>query len=375
MSADADNDHDDDAPRGDADRQDSGGPSSAATTPDPAAGAGRPGPWGRLRRRLDRPPKTNRCMILGPTGSGKTLLLMSLQRCIDASSHSYARRYRLSIGDKNGDFLDKIDAAIEPAVRRGLRLDATRMEDCSHPQLTLHVLGSSPFRRSHDTRFETFDGAGELLDRKLVSQTRQAEDCRRRLEQGLEDCDSVLICLPIAQPIGNRQEQGIKDFIALLLRRQRIRELVVCLTMYETQGMALGRHAYRTLASRHTAREHMRQAFEHQLAGVGNALRHFNGSKDRRVWCVPVSTYGFLPRNGGPNTAIHNTHGRDDWTLRTLPMANDTPAEPSDPAAPYDLETVLGHLWRPFLTIDPFVFIATKDRRGTLIYHFDELDR
>jgi hypothetical protein len=319
---------------------------------------------------------------MGPSASGKTLLLMSLDPCANARSHSYAERYTATIGSKNADFL-KIEGWLDRAFDRGLSADATDIGDCLRPEFTLFVRGKAG--RINDTRFSTFDGAGGLLEDDLVATNEAAQDCRKKLDAALEDCDTVLICLPIMQRVGEKQERALKEFLHRFILKRGIRQLVVCFTMYETLALRpdlqLGRRAYRLLATRTAARTHMAAALSNRLSAMDNVLRQFQErDRSRRVWCAPVSTYGFVPRNGGANLARirQNLNGRiiDDYILRTRPAPRaPRDAQPTvpDPQRPYDYDTARKNFWHPFLTLDPFIFIATGERRDTLIHSYDEL--
>jgi hypothetical protein len=100
-------------------------------------------------------------------------------------------------------------------------------------------------------------------------------------------------------------------------------------------------------------------------------------AKGRKVWCAPVSTYGFVPGNGGANLAwirqIREGRTTDDRILRTRPSPRHNPPSVPEPERPYDYYVALKDYWRPFLTLDPFIFIATGERRGTLIHSYDAL--
>lgn len=329
------------------------------------SGSGKPrGLAQRLLGRLRRPeePPTRGCVIIGPSASGKTLLLMSLGRCEGARSHSYARQYTVTIGNRNQDF-KTIQDWLPRYFPGGLTLDASKLEDCFLPELTLHVTERGGLRRRQDTRFRTFDGAGGLLVGGDYADDPGYRKCRARLEAALTECDKVLLCLPIGKRIPPQQEAALQEFIHDFIHHRRIRELVVCFTMYERLGVDMGRDAFRRLATRRMAAEQMARALNDQLRPLDNALRQFDGRRGRRVWCVPVSTYGFIPQHGGVNLARFG----DNELLRTLPEAN-----PHGIPSPYSGDQAF-HYWRPFLTLDPFVFIATGNRNGTLIHAYSEL--
>lgn len=348
-----------------------------------AAPAPRPGllarALGRLRGGEASPaPNASRCVIMGPSASGKTLLLMSLDRCVDARGHSYAGRFTATIGDKNPDF-NTLDGWLDRYLPRGLSLDASDLGTCFQPAFTLRITDDSGRRRRlYDTRFETFDGAGGLMVEDLANTDPRFQRCRQRLEAALADADAVLICLPILQRVQQTQEKALKEYLHRFMDHRGVRHLVVCFTMYETLGADLGRHAYRTLATRGFAREHMAAALRGHLAAIDNVLRQFHlRERQRKVWCVPVSTYGFVPGNGGANLAVirREAGGRviDDLVLRTRPGLG----ADQDLERPYEDGAIRQYYWQPFLTLDPFVFIATgfKDTRGTLIHDYNDLWR
>lgn len=352
-------------------------------TPPPGDAPRRPGllarALGRLRKgEPARAPAASRCVIMGPSASGKTLLLMSLDRCVDAQGHSYAGRFTATIGDKNQDF-NTLDGWLDRYLPRGLSLDASDLGTCFQPAFTLHIIDDTGRRkRLYDTRFETFDGAGGLMVEDLANTDERFQRCRERLEAALTACDAVLICLPIAQRVQVTQEKALKEYLHRFMDQRGVRHLVVCFTMYETLGAGLGRQAWRTLATRSFAREQMAAALRGHLAAIDNVLRQFHlRDRARKVWCVPVSTYGFVPGNGGANLAVirREAGGRvvDDLVLRTRPAAG----AGLDLERPYDDGAVRQYYWQPFLTLDPFVFIATgfKDHRGTLIHDYEELWR
>lgn len=335
----------------------------------------------RLRAEDSRAPAASRCVIMGPSASGKTLLLMSLDRCVDAQGHSYAGRYTATIGDKNRDF-NTLEGWLDRYLPRGLLLDASDLGTCFQPAFTLRITDESGRRkRLHDTRFETFDGAGGLMVEDLANTDTRFQRCREMLETALAGCDAVLICLPILQRVQMTQEKALKEYLHRFMDHRGVRHLVVCFTMYEKLGAGLGRHAWHTLANRGFARAQMAAALRGHLAAIDNVLKQFQVREDsRKVWCVPVSTYGFVPGNGGANLAVirREAGGRiiDDQVLRTRPRAPGSGTMP-DLERPYEEEAVRQYYWQPFLTLDPFIFIATgfTDRRGTLIHGYDELWR
>ena len=356
-------------------------PGDAATPPPPAPTPTnqKPGLWQRWRGRQDAEPepRASKCVIMGPSASGKTLLLMSLAHCADVHSHSYAERYTATVGDKNADFL-KLESWLDRAFERGLNLDASDIGTCFRPEFTLKV-NSKPGARWYvnDTRFSTYDGAGGLLEDDLVAENEAAQDCRKKLDAALEDCDTVLICLPIMRLVGDKQERALKERLHQFMQRRRIRQLVVCFTMYEMLALQpdlqLGRRAYREMATRTAARRHMAAALlSNRLSALNNVLAQFQErDRTRQIWCAPVSTYGFVPRNGGANLA--QVGRRKDYILRTWPAPRDAQPPVPDPERPYEYNTARKEFWHPFLTLDPFVFIATGERRDTLIHSYDEL--
>jgi len=137
--------------------------------------------------------------------------------------------------------------------------------------------------------------------------------------------------------------------------------------MYEKVGAHLGRNAYRELTSPDYAREAMQRALRASKR-ILLALREFRTSqRGRRVWCVPVSSFGFVPRNGGVNLDQRmQPDGRQTSLLRTRFHADGK----VDFQRPYSERQVRDDLWQPFATLDPFIFIATgfKGHKGTLIH-------
>lgn len=364
------------------------GSGAAANQPGAAADAPpagqKPGFWQRWRAAPEGEAAApgSKCVIMGPLESGKTLLLMSLEPCAMVQSHSYAGRFDAMIGGQNEDFR-KIEGWLDGAFEKGLALDATDIGTCFRPEFTLFVtnMPGSP-RYASNTRFSTFDGSGGLLEDELAAGSPAAKKCREMLDGALNDCDTVLLCLPIMKDVAVKQERALKEFLLRFMLRPRIRQLVVCFTMYEALALqgnpGLGRNAYRVLATRTAARKHMAEALSNRLSAVDNVLRQFQvRDRTRKVWCLPVSTYGFVPHNGGANLArvriTQNGRIMDDAILRTRPARQDTPPTAPDPERPYDRDKVRKDFWHPFLTLDPFIFIATGERSGTLIHSYDEL--
>lgn len=309
-------------------------------------------------------PQASRCVIMGPGRSGKTLLLMSLRHCADTRSHSYANNYTVTISDRNADFRT-LEDRLPGHFSDGFQLDASDLGDCFVPEFTLHVTAKHGLKREHNIRYRTFDGAGGLLvEGSAYSHDERYRKCRAKLESALSECDKVLLCVPIVKRIVPEQQAALLDFIHEFIRHRRIREIVVCFTMYEKLGIGMGRDAFRRLATRRMAAEQMSRALDDQLRPLDNVLRQFHGRRGRKVWCVPVSTFGFVPRHGGVNLGL--SAGAE--LLRTLPDDNRWGLE-----SPYSRESAYVHYWRPFLTIDPFVFIATGYREGSLIHSYSEL--
>ncbi|TVQ85349.1 MAG: hypothetical protein EA400_15785 [Chromatiaceae bacterium] len=336
--------------------------------------AGRPSWWrravARLRRgALARRTAVSRCVVIGPSAAGKTLFLMSLDRCADARGHSYAGRYNATIADRNPDFI-QLNRWLDRYLPRGLSLDASDLGTCLRPGFRLYLRRQQGARVLSLTSVSAFDGVGGLLVEDLAPTDPGFQRCRALLSEALANCDTLLICLPLSRWIRPDQEQALKEYIHGFIHQPALRRLLICFTMYEKQGVAAGRHAYRELARRERARAEMAHALTDHLAAVNNALGQFHDPRHgRTVWCVPVSTFGFVPANGGANLAPTAAGGERADTLLTRPQPN--------PDAPghYDPDQVRQRWWQPFLTLDPFIFIATgcRDRRGTLIHRYDEL--
>jgi hypothetical protein len=352
---------------------------AAAPPPKPAA----PGLFARLRaRRARNDPESapSRCVIIGPTGSGKTLMLVSLDPSVDKEVHSYAERLKVTLHGNNADF-EALEQRREQHFTHGLTLPGGRFGECFLPEFTL-VITERKTKKQTDTRFRTFDGPGGLIvaeEFERADVTPEALACRRKLMQALTECETVMLCLPIDKSVTLREQRALKSLLHEFRTNRQIRRLVVCLTMYEKLGLGLGRHAFRLLANRTAAKERMRHALQGNLSAVNNVLEQFHLTDAKRsAWCVPVSTYGFIPNNGGANVErlinrLDTGHEEVVERLRVWPTQSER-AHPSIQSIPtYDEDTARTHLWRPFLTLDPFIFIATGNRQGTLIHRYDEI--
>lgn len=324
--------------------------------------------------------KAASCVIIGPIGSGKSALIYSLRRCAQARSYSYHQRYEATVVPENADF--KIfEMRLDDFFLYGLQIEATEMK-FTRPEFILTVFDQKTKRNLH-TRFETFDGGGGLLleHKEEVLKSAQTEEfqkgydeARTALEEELDKASAFIICLPIRttetdSQLTRRHLDALADYIFRFAKEgvYEARRIVVCFTKYELLGESWGRHAFRRLASRSAAREHMRRALR-DLRGVYHQLQGFDRAPNRSVWCVPVSTYGFIAGHGGSN------YNRRSLSLRTQPHR---PGEPSSEDTPYRESVARDHLWHPFLTLDPFIFIALDEDKAppqhTLIHRLGEL--
>jgi hypothetical protein len=300
-------------------------------------------------------------------------------------SHSYAGRYNVTISEKNEDFKEYDKRLGETIFFKGLTFEATKTDEVFRLEFTL--LASEPVRRigikdaGAEARFHAFDGTGGLLgfsmspandaqtdlpaedqvssfEREIIAQSLTA------LRQDLATCESVILCLPIDGRVPEKEINDLNERIFELRKRRNIRRLLVCFTMYEKRGLGVGRDAYRRMSTRSQARRLMSVALSGTMERIRLALHAFHRKAGKAVWCVPVSAYGFVPGSGGPNC-----NPADAMLLLTR---EPRPKQERSDAAPYEATRGRYH-WRPFLTLDPFVFIATGDRKGTLIHRFDEL--
>jgi hypothetical protein len=350
-----------------------------------------------LRRHTLLAPR--RCVVLGPSGSGKTALLMSLEQCEHEQSHSFLQ-YSATLIHPNADF-ERYRQDLIPYLPAGTLVGTTDPGTCSQPEFTL-CLGQREDglprqqrgvrrvlawfarlrRRNIRMRFSTFDGAGGLvvdaptdMAARDPNHLRGRRLCREILYRSLQGCDAVLICLPIDPDAGGyyrEQEMALKDLVHRLGDDPDVRDLVLCFTMYEKLGAGFGRQAYRTLTDRRFARDAMQRALA-KSKRIRRALEQFRRAEPRRrVWCVPVSSFGFVPGNGGANlAAVERKNGTRGDVLRT----RYNPA--GEPGLPYTERQVWDELWQPFATLDPFIFIAGgfKNHRDTLIHSYRELWR
>lgn len=352
----------------------------------------RPGFWPRLgaagglfRRPAIRPAETAaRCVVVGPVSSGKTALLYSLARCAEANSHSYHDRFEVHITGGNADFETYYRGrnVRDRFFREGLALQATQLTDWYSPEFRLEVHGRGD--RAGPERvvtFTSFDGSGGLLlgrmdrfaavdasDASRPLADTAAPDAGKALPEdalkaALTEAESVILCIPLAQEITIEQQDALARRIYELRGSPGLRHLVICFTMYEKLGKGLGRSAYRHLATRAAARRYLTEALGQRHQGVAKALRAFRRRWGKSVWCIPVSTYGFIPGNGGIN------YDPDAASVLTR-----SPATDDDPTLllPYRRNDAWA-LWHPFCTLDPFIFIATGDWRGTLVHNLKEL--
>jgi len=368
---------DDDAPRA--------GTNESQSTPGaaPAPAAKPPGLFARLRARRARnaaESTPSRCVVIGPTGSGKTLMLVSLDPSVDKEVHSYAERLKVTLYGNNADF-EALEQRREQHFTTGLTLPGGRFGECFRPEFTL-VIANYKTKKQIETRFRTFDGPGGLIIKEEFERpdvTPAALACREMLLRALTECETVMLCLPIDKSVTLREQRALKSLIHEFRKNPQIRYLVVCLTMYEKLGLDLGRHAFRLLANRSAAKERMRHALQGNLSAVNNVLEQFHMTDAKRnAWCVPVSTYGFIPNNGGANVErlinrLQSGQEEEVERLRVWPTQSARTHPDHENSPPYDEKSARTHLWRPFLTLDPFIFIATGNRRGTLIHNYDEI--
>ena len=327
-------------------------------------------------------PTHKRCVVIGPPAGGKTQLICSLRRCIAAKSHSYARQFSIMLADHGDEAFRELERLLVQSHRRGLKFEATLPGTCSRPEFVLHVRAPGARGRTYDTRFRIFEGAGGLIERRSKIELEQdpgGKRCRALLEETIEDSDTALICLPIVGNVKYHHIDEINERIGQFILHRRIHSIGVCLTMYERHGLQYGRNAFRVLATRRSARHYMRHAFTHNLKEIAPALEHFHRRRGGgRIWCVPVSSFGFIPNNGGANVSELRYVVGDQWTqddvLRTIPTPTDDPNLVSHTGElPYSVDTAYQEYWRPFLTIDPFAYIATGHRGDSLIHEYHEL--
>jgi len=360
--------------------------------------------WGRFRRRQPSPasgsapmPETgplrgrrrykqsypaqqdSSCVIIGPVSSGKSALLYSLRHCVETMGHSYHGRFDVTITSKNQD-LRNYEARLRESFLEGLQFEATRIDEFVRPEFAITArarYGAGNLRPGEvvETSFTTFDGSGGLL---LENESQALSDlppailddyhrARAELEKDLKTSESFVICLPIDAGIKQQERTTLSDYLYEFRQDgadYQVRQVVVCFTKYERLGTRDRRHAFRRLASRPVAAQAMREALTERMPGISLQLKEFDRTPDRSVWCAPLSTYGFIPGHGGAN------YDPKSKLLRTRAFRED---EGWTPARPYSMELALQDLWRPFLTVDPFVFIATGVAEGTLIHRIDEL--
>jgi len=359
--------------------------------------------WGgflrRFLRRLARPDEkmfgqyplspTAGCVVLGPVSSGKTALFCSLDRCAEAHSHSYQDRYEVDITGGNPAFDKFRGRGLETLFATGLVVPATQPHELDNPELRMEVRRKdAPPGRGPAMTFGSFDASGGLLEYRTdadslrstdatgaASAADQAADERAgkvahyTLLEHLLGAESVLFCVPLGQGTKVGERHDIAQRIYELSERPNLRRLVVCFTMYEKLGRSYGRRAFRELARRDTARALMAETLGGRDHGIGKALKLFEQTPGKSVWCIPISTYGFVAGNGGINYDPAN----QSLLVRCARVEQVAGGGTRTIVEPYYSRETAWEYWRPFCTLDPFVFIATGDREGTLIHSLEEL--
>lgn len=347
------------------------------------------------RRKKPKSPKhdTNiKCVIIGPVGSGKTALLVSLRQCLNTNSHSYINRFKINLNtqmesrtdqnilentsiEKQNNAFSIYESQLDHYFNRGLDFDATRDEFFRLDfRLTVSALvdqGKMKKNKTFEVEFNSFDGGGGLLLDSIrdIPKERVSKfiESRKELEAELKKCETFVLCLPIEGTKLSRQaRRTLSDYLSRFKNTDEyhVQQVVICFTKYETLGLRYGRNAYRMLANASRAKLEIKRALEGSLRDIQQALWALNHTKGKKVWCVPVSTYGFIPHNGGANLDPHHGLLRTRESVSPLTTTIDEP---------YRNDEAYRHFWRPFLTADPFIFIATNIHENTLIFPLDEV--
>lgn len=335
-----------------------------------------------LKRRLFGPPlpieqPPDECVIIGPIASGKSALLVSLERCTVVEGYSYRDRFKPAYYDKGKD-LEALERELDNSFAAGLAIEATR-DVIRAPSFKLTAtarrkVGSIRNGQMLTTHFSSLDGGGGLLLEDIDAEDegkypQSFWDKRDRLVASLQRCSTILLCLPFdirgfgKQKAKRRLGQYVYEFAD---RRQYpgLKRFVVCFTKYELHGLGLGRGAYRALATRRAARDTMATHLREVIPWILPPLEFLHQNLDQGVWLTPVSTFGFVPHNGAPNVSPI------DGLLLT--RAADQHSRPT-PDRPFDYDEAYEDFWHPFLTLDPFIFVTTGVADGTLIHSLNEV--
>ncbi|MCI4662828.1 MAG: hypothetical protein MRY63_13535 [Neomegalonema sp.] len=216
-------------------------------------------------------------------------------------------------------------------------------------------------------RFRTVDSAGGLL---LNDKTgRENPELRARLHGEILDAETVILCLPAAgfgadsDSAERRSLLDVLQWIRGLPQGEGPSRLIVLLTKFEAVVADFGRQAYRTAAHGESCRALIGTIMQTNYAWLLSALESFDQTPGRALWVQPVSAFGFVPFNGGANVSPHG-----DTLLTRIPKQKEVPGLLS----PYTRKAVLDYYWRPFLIIDPFVFVATGEP-GALTFAWEEV--
>lgn len=280
---------------------------------------------------------------------------------------------------------------LDQALRAGLQLPSTR-DRIDQLALTLALrplAGRLPGagRRTRHVRLEVIDAGGDVLappapdarwydDEQDQPPLAAVEDpeARRRGDAGraflldqMRTLDALVLCLPMAAgPMPQRERRALQDVLRWVETNaaKRLKTIIVAATQYERVFEDAGPQAYRQAATWNVARDRLRLRFETIWSDLAPVLADFNAAPRRRVLVQPVSAFGFVPYHGGANL------DPTDGGLRT--RAPSRPGDPRDAAAPYAFEAVQNHYWSPFLTLDPFVALATREL-GRLTFLFEEV--
>lgn len=372
-------------------------------------------------------------VVIGEQRSGKSFLIRSLRQCSDTKSYSNWQDVQVFVDpprSRNTQARAETTAMSQQrasketmdAVARGGWMESTQTGTLLDIELGWNVRvhrdmdarkGRIAAGSTFDLTCHVLDLAGELLfgggDADMHWAERDHDLHYKRVAQHLQDAETIVLCIPIGAPtVGIEQYEQVFSAIrngdwqrqdpdvtgTTPKRSKKLDQLIVVFTMYDhlielTQETSDDRfdasRDFRLATNRDWARVAMQSLLgidghgeDEFMAKIGEQLDRASAHVNELV-VFPTSSFGFVPGTGQANFSMRY---RDDGVVdedaqlmtRRHPTSDDNEgkAHLPYPEAYYSEHEIQKNLWRPFLTLDPFIYIGTGIR-GELMFTWGEL--
>lgn len=323
--------------------------------------------------------------VLGGRRTGKTSLCASLHQCLITRSHGFTPKLIARFPDAAGlqhfeQRLAQLFSAPHTIFQSqpiqgtfenfNIGIDFSINKRSFLEQLPDHLKGFYQFSINDLT------GKNNMLELLSLSDYQNhptIQEAQNTFYSTLYNAKSLIICHPAQQNLAPSEANGFIHLMSDIAagRYGSFEHIVIAFTKYERLFTSFGVKALETAVKPATIMNVMAKTIssDHALETGLRALLGLEPGKPH-LYCIPVSTYGFLSKMGAPNYDRRTQEPIASFVPLGYEQPDINPIRDAKPfmrlagiTIPIEKETsekagnksILGPSWLPFLTADPFL--------------------